>query len=133
MDSKLQTAAALATPAITQVLDGAGALPNPGTTHYTDLTLSGSADASAVVILFANGAALGSASVTVNGTWQISVTVTLGTHEFTVSERAGPVSSPWIITVAVIPVITSVMDSAYNSVPQGGVTTDTRLIISGMA
>jgi hypothetical protein len=136
MDTKIPTAPPLAPLSITSVVDSAGtSIPNPGTTQDTELTLSGTGLAGGVVTILDNGDVIGRPSVTVEGLWEISVTVALGTHSFTARSADGAVALPWVITVvtaAVKPTINSVRDSK-GEVADGGATFETTVTLEGMA
>ncbi|HEX8540656.1 MAG TPA: hypothetical protein VF671_03030 [Pseudomonas sp.] len=136
MGTTTSTATPLAPLSITSVVDSAGtSIPNPGTTQDTELTLSGTGLAGGVVTILDNGDVIGRPSVTVEGLWEISVTVALGTHSFTARGNDGAVSLPWVITVvtaAVKPTIDSVRDSK-GEVADGGTTFDTSVTLAGKA
>jgi len=134
MSNEHSSSSPFADPAITAVTDSAGTpLTNPGYTEDTELTLSGVAPANSVVLLFDNGVPIGSASVTINGTWGKSAIAELGEHRFTVRVTGGPESLPWVITVetiAVPPTIFNVVDSR-GDVAHNGTTFDTTVTVSG--
>lgn len=137
MDIEFESNVPLADPEITDVVDSSGnSLENPDTTEATELTLFGRGPESAVVLLFDNGAPIGSASVTMPGnTWTITPTQTLalGRHSFTVKISSGHESTPWVITVETIvvpPTISNVVDSR-GEVLHEGTTFDTTVTVSG--
>ncbi|HEX8540655.1 MAG TPA: hypothetical protein VF671_03025 [Pseudomonas sp.] len=105
MDVTTSTATPLAALSITSVRDSAGTLiPDSTTTQDTELTLSGMGPVGRVVRILDNGNVITTASVTVAGTWEISVIVALGVHSFTVSVD-GAESPPWVITVVAEPTL----------------------------
>jgi hypothetical protein len=137
MDVTTSIATPLAAPWITAVIDGVGnSIPNNGTTQDTELTLSGEGLPGGVVTILDNGDVIGRPSVTVAGTWEISVTVALGPHSFTARAADGTVSVPWVITVisaAVKPTIDSIVDSKGVAIPQGSSTSDKNVTLIGTA
>ncbi|MCQ2999643.1 hypothetical protein NLO98_07725 [Pseudomonas syringae] len=76
------------------------------------------------------------ASVTLSGKWEFTVTVVLGQHAFTVREELGGVDSPaWVVIVGeavVTPEITLVTDS-NGEVAHNGTTLDTTVTLNGTA
>ena len=89
-------------PSITSVIDGSSnPIPNGGSTSDTSITLSGTAEANSVVVIYDGPAFKGSASVLSAGTWAKSISdLAAETHRFTGRTPDGTlISDEWVITV----------------------------------
>ncbi|WP_288486053.1 Ig-like domain-containing protein, partial [uncultured Novosphingobium sp.] len=138
-------AAATITAVLDDVLPTAGALTNGGATNDTLPTLSGNAEANATVVVFDNGAPIGSVTASALGAWTFtpSTALTEGAHSFTVratdsAGNQGPASTPFAVRVDTIapsaPAITSLTDdvgTVQGPVSSGGVTNDTLPLLRG--
>ena len=90
------------TPAIISIIDGSDTpIPNGGSTSDTSITLSGTAEANSVVVIYDGPAFKGSASVVSAGTWAKSISdLAAETHRFTARTADGTlISDEWVITV----------------------------------
>ncbi|MBV4546915.1 hypothetical protein [Pseudomonas triticicola] len=129
------------TPVIDSVKDSAGVeIPNNGFTSDTAIKLSGTATPRLKVEIFDGAVSRGSAEVNGStGKWELEVTgLTLSTHSFTAKALygSGAVSAARTLTVtaATAPTLTSVKGSPSGvEIPQGGVTVETAVILSGVA
>jgi hypothetical protein len=136
--SRTQAGIAAVRPAIISVTDASNTpIPNGGSTSDTSITLSGTAEANSVVVIYDGPAFKGSASVVSAGTWAMSISnLAAETHRFTARTADGTlISDEWVITTGVVitPVrITSVTDST-GVIGEGGSTTDTSVTVSGTA
>ena len=125
-------------PSITNVADCSDTpIPNGGSTSDTSITLSGTAEANSVVVIYDGPAFKGSASVVSAGTWAKSISdLAAETHRFTARTADGTlISDEWVITTGVVitPVtITGVSDST-GPVGEGGTTPDTSVTVNGTA
>ncbi|WP_058959341.1 Ig-like domain-containing protein, partial [Type-E symbiont of Plautia stali] len=120
------------------------AVPNGGSTNDSTPTLSGTAEANAVVTILDGTTVLGSVTAGAGGAWTFTPTTALsnGTHPLSVTVRdaAGNVS-PASTTVTVIvdtvaPTATTLVITNDNTgvvVPAGGSTNDTTPTLSGVA
>ncbi|QHC89744.1 Ig-like domain-containing protein [Pseudomonas chlororaphis] len=134
---------------IQQVADNAGAmndpLSNPGRTDDSTPTISGIAEAKALVTVYDNGTAIGSVAADTQGNWSFTVPERAdGRHEFTVTatDDAGntsPISAPWAVEIDTsLPVasITQVTDAAgtmTDPITNGGRTDDNTPTLHGTA
>ncbi|AZD92639.1 MULTISPECIES: Ig-like domain-containing protein [Pseudomonas] len=134
---------------IQQVADNAGAmndpLSNPGRTDDSTPTISGIAEAKALVTVYDNGTAIGSVAADTQGNWSFTVPERAdGRHEFTVTatDDAGntsPISAPWAVEIDTsLPVasITQVTDDAgtmTDPITNGGRTDDNTPTLHGTA
>jgi len=102
MDIQFQSTPGPLASAITGAADSLGVdVANGGTTADTVLTLSGIGTQHTVVYIFDNQTLLRTASVISLGTWELTATVELGRHAFTVRDAlAGGDSAEWVINVA---------------------------------
>jgi len=102
MDIQFQSTPGPLASAITKAVDSLGGdVPNGGTTADTVLTLSGTGTQHTVVYIFDNQTLLRTASVISLGTWELTATVELGRHAFTVRDAlGGGDSAEWVINVA---------------------------------
>ena len=134
----IQAGTAAVRPAIISVTDASNTpIPNGGSTSDTSITLSGTAEANSVVVIYDGPAFKGSASVVSAGTWAMSISdLAAETHRFTARTPDGTlISDEWVITTGVVvtPItITGVSDST-GPVGEGGTTTDTTVTLSGTA
>jgi len=101
MDIQFQSTPGPLASAITKAVDSLGVdVPNGGTTADTVLTLSGTGTQHTVVYIFDSQTLLRTASVISLGTWELTATVELGRHAFTVRDAlAGGDSAEWVINV----------------------------------
>ncbi|MBB4863398.1 hypothetical protein HNP46_002245 [Pseudomonas nitritireducens] len=138
-------------PSIEQVYDDVGNIQGPvangGVTDDSTPTLSGKAEAGSIVIVYDNGAKLGSTTADKDGQWSYTPTTPIGEgeHEFevTATDKAGNTSAksePFnIVTDYTAPdasklAITGVEDSVgtvTGNIANGGTTDDARPVISG--
>ena len=98
----IQAGTAAIRPAIISVTDASNTpIPNGGSTADTSVSLSGTAEANSVVVIYDGPAFKGSASVVSAGTWAMSISdLAAETHRFTARTPDGTlISDEWVITV----------------------------------
>ncbi|WP_375195977.1 Ig-like domain-containing protein [Sphingobium sp.] len=140
-----------ASPLLSAVTDDAGsvagAIVNGGLTDDTRPALAGTAEGNAVVTIYDNGTAIGTANADGSGAWSFTPAGALGqgNHSFTLTatDAAGNVSAPsaaFALTIDSLPpaapIITGLTDAVgpvQGSVAPGGSTDDSRPVLSGTA
>ncbi|PMQ09287.1 hypothetical protein PseAD21_20940 [Pseudomonas sp. AD21] len=133
------TVANAAAPVITSVKDSKGNdIPDGGTTVDTTVNLTGTATAGLEVEIFNRGFSLATRPVDTSGVWTFeNKGMGVGAHSFTAKALygAGQVSDAWTLTVtaSVAPTITKAEDSKGDLIPQGGITVDTTVKLTGTA
>ncbi|MFJ3052933.1 Ig-like domain-containing protein, partial [Pseudomonas nitroreducens] len=140
-----------AKPTIGEVIDDVGAIQGPianhGVTDDPTPTLTGEAEAGSKVVIYDNGAVLGSVIAGADGKWSYTPTtgISEGEHNFTTdaTDKAGntsPKSDVFTITTDYTPpdasklAITGVLDNVGDvtgNIGNGGLTDDSRPVISG--
>ncbi len=136
-------------PVLTSVVDNVGTVTGPlisgQTTDDTTPTFNGTAEANATVLIFDNGAQIGSAQASDSGSWTFTPTTALasGPHSFTLSAvdaagNTGPATAGFDITInttaPATPVIASITDDVgaiTGALAQDQVTDDARPLLSG--
>ncbi|PJZ03879.1 Ig-like domain repeat protein [Pantoea rodasii] len=121
----------------------ATAVPTGGSTNDNTPTLSGTAEANAIVTVYDGTTVLGSVTASGTGTWSfVSPVLSNGSHPLnvTVKDAAGnvsPASTPVTITVDTVAPNTSTLvitnDVTNTTVASGGSTNDTTPTLSGTA
>ncbi|WP_296246579.1 hypothetical protein [Pseudomonas sp. UBA4194] len=124
-------------PAISEVRDSNGVVPEGGSTVFTQVTVKGTAAASQQVQILDNGSVKGTAQVASDGTWSHVVSaLTVSNHSITAKALYGSqlVSTPraFNVTADVRPAISEVRDSE-GIVPEGGETSDNQVTVKGTA
>lgn len=139
-----------AAPAISTATDDVGTIVGiiaPGNATDDALPLlTGTATANSTVLVYDNGALLGTTTTAASGTWTFTPSTALadGTHTFTAFERdaagnVSPVSNSYSLTVdrtaPLAPSISTVTDDvgAVTNVPNGGRTNDALPLLTGTA
>ncbi len=127
-------------PVITSVRDSRGVeIPKNTFTVDANITVSGTATPNLKVEVYRNEVETGDrALVNASGHWSRNlIGLAPGIFSLTAVARYGsaPVSAPWQVSVteSVAPVIVTISDSKSGEIPHGGVTVDTRVIITGTA
>jgi len=139
-----------AAPAITTVFDdvapAVGPVANSGATNDTTPTVSGTAEAGAVVTLRSGATVIGTATADANGIWSITSTTLLdGSQSLTATAtdaagNTGISSTARVVVVDTVapttPTITSIVSDVPSStgiVGNNGQTNDNQLLVSGIA
>jgi hypothetical protein len=127
-------------PVIGSVIDSKGvAIPQNGLTVDSSVKVSGTATPNLDILIYNNGVSTGGrATADAQGKWERDlVGLAQGDCNLTAVAQYGsnPVSVIWkiIVTPMVTPTITSIKDSKGDEIPHGGITVDTRVILTGTA
>jgi hypothetical protein len=140
-----------AAPTITGASDDVGVIQGPvangGVTDDAAPLLSGTAEANATVLVYDNGALLGTTTANGAGAWSFTPPTPLadGTHSFTATARdaagnVGPASAAYLVVVDTAPPVAPTISSAFDDIgPQTGTmstgasTNDTQPTLSGLS
>ncbi len=127
-------------PFINLVNDSKGvAIPQNGLTVESTVEIIGTAAPNMQVLIYNNNLSTGSfATVDSEGDWKQTLTgLAQGKHSFTAVAQYGDhlVSNAWdiIVTLIVIPTISSINDSKGVAIPDGGITVSKTVTLSGTA
>lgn len=126
------------TPAITDVIDSKGQVPEGDITFDKQVTVKGTATRDEQVALFDGSEPLGTADVEASGVWA-KLLINLNTKDYHITAHAlyeaNPVSSPlraFTVAQTVMPSIDNVTDSK-GPVAEGGITFDKTVTVKGKA